>query len=184
MNISLGIRTHSGWAAIVAAGQHEGEWTIIARERLSMVDDAYAKAPYHAAENLSPEEARSLVDSAFTHIREVSYRNLRALVTRLHDSGHSIQGCAVLTGAPMPAWTTDEILAVHFRMHKAEGVLFQQQALRAAEDCGLTAIAVPEKQLKIDAAFMAALGKKFGPPWGADQKSALAAIIAAYHDQR
>jgi hypothetical protein len=44
----------------------------------------------------------------------------------------------------MPDWTTDEILAVHFRMHKAEGVLFQSALVRAAEKCKLNTLPVLE----------------------------------------
>ena len=86
---------------------------------------------------------------------------------------------------------TDEILAVHFRMHKAEGVLFPDALSRAAEKCKLPLVTVPEKRLdeiaeKEFAApiesvmkMIAALGKSAGPPWGKDQKTAaLAAIIA------
>jgi hypothetical protein len=56
--------------------------------------------------------------------------------------------CAVIVADPMPDWSTDEILAVHFRMHKAEGVLFPDALVRGARACGLDVIAIPEKQLK------------------------------------
>jgi hypothetical protein len=91
----------------------------------------------------------------------------------------------------MPEWSTEEILAVHFRMHKAEGVLFPDALARAAEACGLNLIRVPEKRLWEEAEkslevkhetlseTVASLGKVAGPPWGKDQKSAaLAAMIA------
>ena len=38
---------------------------------------------------------------------------------------------------PMPDWSVEEILAVHFRMHKAEGVLFRDALVEAANACGL-----------------------------------------------
>jgi len=92
---------------------------------------------------------------------------------------------------PMPDWTVDEILAVHFRMHKAEGVLFRDALARAAGACGLRFLGIPEKQLVEQAErvlatsvnslrkTIASLGKSMGPPWGKDQKDAsLAAMIA------
>jgi hypothetical protein len=91
----------------------------------------------------------------------------------------------------MPDWTVDEILAVHFRMHKAEGVLFRDALARATEACSLKLLRVPEKQLDEHAErtlatslsnlrkTIATLGKSAGPPWGKDQKdAALAAMIA------
>ena len=96
----------------------------------------------------------------------------------------------------LPDWTVDEILAVHFRMHKAEGVLFRDALARAARACGLRLLRVPEKQLDEHAEralaasinslgvnslrkTIASLGKSVGPPWGKDQKdAALAAMIA------
>jgi len=78
--------------------------------------------------------------------------------------------------------SVDEILAVHFRMHKAEGVLFRDVLLQAAADCGLRPVPVPEKQSGVDRRLqhtIATLGRSAGPPWGKDQKdAALAALIA------
>ena len=77
----------------------------------------------------------------------------------------------------MPDWTIEQILSVHMRMHKAEGVLFPAALVAAAEACGLNVVAIPEKELTLDDAVVA-LGKSVGPPWGKDQKSAaLAAMI-------
>jgi hypothetical protein len=57
---------------------------------------------------------------------------MRAALSRSHELGHEIVACAVLVPDPMPDWSTDEILAVHFRMHKAEGVLFPDVLVRGA----------------------------------------------------
>ena len=93
----------------------------------------------------------------------------------------------------MPDWTTDEILAVHFRMHKAEGVLFPDSLVQAARECGLNVIAIAEKRLSTHAERAIAmpmsrlmktietLGKSVGAPWGKDQKiAALAAMIGLH----
>ena len=37
----------------------------------------------------------------------------------------------------MPDWSTDEILAVHVRMHKAEGELFRDVLVAGASACDL-----------------------------------------------
>jgi hypothetical protein len=97
----------------------------------------------------------------------------------------------LVVGNPMPDWSVAAILAVHFRMHKAEGVLFRDVLAKAANDCELRLVPVPEKSLlqhaqsalKTSASSLSqqivALGKSVGAPWGKDQKEAtLAAMIA------
>ena len=86
---------------------------------------------------------------------------------------------------------TAEILAVHFRMHKAEGVLFPEALSNAATKLNVALVRVSAKTCEDDAAKrfgkrltqinenLALLGKMAGPPWGKDQKTAaLAAVIA------
>src|SRR5947207_5678180 len=102
---------------------------------------------------------------------------MRAALQRAREAGHDVVACAVLVPEPMPDWSTDEILAVHFRMHKAEGVLFPDAILRAAESAGLPVIAIRERQLsKIAESSLrstleklnetiAMIGRTVGPPW-------------------
>ena len=97
----------------------------------------------------------------------------------------------MLVGSGMPGWSTAEILAVHVRMHKAEGELFRNALVEGARACGFELITLPEKAAFDDAARrlgftstgldarIAALGKAAGPPWGQDQKEAAAAALVA-----
>jgi hypothetical protein len=116
---------------------------------------------------------------------------MKKSVKRVREYGFEVRSCGVLVGNPMPNWSTDEILAVHFRMHKAEGVLFREVLAEAARACDLKLAVVPEKTLleyaesklasRQDSLFetVALLGKSVGAPWGKDQKDAtLAAMIA------
>ncbi len=194
MKVSFGLKSHSGWAALVVVGTQSGRPTLVDRSRLELVDEAdasWAKQPYHAAENLRPDRARILVRRGVRSAHRNAVREMRRAVRRAREAGHQVAACAVLMGDPMPDWTVDEILAVHFRMHKAEGVLFRDALARASEACGLRFVAVPEKglieharrRLATQASFLretvASLGKSAGPPWGKDQKdAALAALIA------
>ena len=50
---------------------------------------------------------------------------MRAAVKRERERENEVAACAVLVGQSMPDWSVEEILAVHFRMHKAEGVPIQ-----------------------------------------------------------
>src|SRR5436190_22761480 len=81
-------------------------------------------ATYHAAEGLEPEAARRYVKGSIARAQRLATNVIRDAVKRAKAAGHDIAGCGILVGTGMPEWTTDEILAVHVRMHKAEGELF------------------------------------------------------------
>ena len=194
MKVAFGIKAHSGWAAMVVIGTPSDELQIINRYRIELVEKdeaSWAKQPYHAAEHLERGEARKLVKSGLVKANRISFRKMRAAVERERQTGNEVVACAVLMGDPMPDWSVDEILAVHIRMHKAEGALFRNALARAAEACGLKFVGIPEKRLDEHAELalaasanksrktIASLGKSVGPPWGKDQKDAsLAAAIA------
>lgn len=191
MKVAFGVKAHSGWAAFVVLGIRDGEFAIVDRRRIELVEEEWAKQPYHAAEEMKGAEARDLVGRGIDAARRIALREMRAAVKREKDRKNEVVACAVLTGNPMPDWSVDEILSVHFRMHKAEGVLFRDVLARATESCGLKLVAIPEKQLMKHAEKalgvtgralvrnVAALGKLVGPPWGKDQKdAALAAMVA------
>src|SRR5262245_28391537 len=119
MRTALGLRAHSGWAALVALGEARGALEVVLRERLALVreeDAHWAGQPYHAAEELLPEDARDVVARAIASARKLAVQALRAAKERVTEQGHEIAACAVLVGDGMPAWSVEEILAVHFRM--------------------------------------------------------------------
>jgi hypothetical protein len=194
MKVAFGMKAHSGWAALVVLGTRSGELQVVDRRRMELVEKneaSWAKQPYHAAEDLNPDDARALVRQGLEAAHRIAIREMRTAVERAREVGDKVTACAVLVVDPMPDWTVDEILAVHLRMHKAEGVLFRDALAGAAAACGLRLVRVPEKQLDEHAEralgssanslrnTIASLGKLVGPPWGKDQKdAALAAMIA------
>lgn len=195
MRIAVGFKAHSGWAVLVAVGLSSKDIQVIDRRRIELIKPGatWAKQPYHAAEELPTEEARRLVERGVESAHRVADKEMRALVERSRKAGHEIIGCAVLIGTPMPEWTTDQILSVHMRMHKAEGILFPTALARAAEACQMKVRTIFEKSLSTRAAEsfdladamekITLLGKSVGAPWGKDQKAAtLAAIIALTED--
>lgn len=186
MRIAAGFKAHSGWAALVVIGASDDGFLVVDRRRIELVDpdDAgWAKQPYHAAAELPAAKARQLVERAISSAHRIAAKEVRAFVKRSHEAGHEIAGCAVLIGSPMPDWTVEQILSVHVRMHKAEGVLFPAALAAAVEGCDLNLVTIPEKELpaRADAATvkkLPELGKSAGPPWGKDQKNAaLAAML-------
>src|SRR6185436_7003343 len=94
---------------------------------------------------------QKLVKQGTAAAYQTAQRELLATVKSLRKQHCEIVACAVLVPSAMPAWSVAEILAVHFRMHKAEGVLFPEALATAAEKCGLNLIRIPEKQLNEEA---------------------------------
>ena len=193
MKAVIGLKAHSGWAALVALGFGKAAPEVVDRRRIDLFEPGgeWVKAPYHAAEDLKPAEARELVDRGVKAAHRHAARALREAVKRLRGLGHAPVACAVLSGAPMPSWTTAEILAVHFRMHKAEGALWRDALGEGASVAGLEVVPVPEKELQQVAprvlgepwraivAQVEAYKAQVGPPWGRDQKdAAIAALVA------
>ncbi|HEY6803655.1 MAG TPA: hypothetical protein VI306_08760 [Pyrinomonadaceae bacterium] len=193
MKITFGFAAHSGWAALVILGGPLEEPEVIDRRRVDLVQEEWAKAPYHAAEELEAVEARKLVQLGVQAAHKNAKRQMKDLIKWTQKYDYELAGCAVLMGNPMPSWSTDEILAVHFRMHKAEGVLFRKALASAAENCGLKLFRVPEKDLDNYSlktlaipftrvqTILTQLGKAIGPPWTKDQKDATLAAMIALH---
>jgi nucleotide-binding universal stress UspA family protein len=187
MEVAFGFKAHSGWAALVALGARDGVLEVVERRRLELVakrDGEWPGQPYHQAEGLTPARAKAVVRSGIDEAYRLAERELRRAVRSAEDSGHRVSVCAVLVGDPMPKWTTEEILSVHFRMHQAEGALYRDALGRAVQRCRLRLVTIREKSLagRVETALgkrAALLGKSLGPPWGKDQKdAALACMIA------
>jgi len=170
--VALGFKARTGRAILVilAAGEHGPQ--VFERSEVALLPEGEF-APYHAAEDLEPLAARQ-------HVK----RSIRSAAAR------------VLVGPGMPDWSTDEILAVHFRMHKAEGELFRDVLVQGARECGI-ALTTPPQKSALDAAAkllgatrarldaeLAALGKSAGAPWGAHQKEAAAAALVVLNGRR
>ena len=194
MRAAFGLKAHSGWAVLVVIGSEGNDLHVLDRRRIELAEDTgteWPGQPYHAADGLPPAQARKIVNRGIDAARRCAVAQMRSATRRVREAGHEIAACAVLMPAPMPDWSTEEILAVHFRMHKAEGVMYPDALARAANACGVELVAIAEKSLGAQAEKaltmplgtatkkIVALGKSVGPPWGADQKNAtLAAMIA------
>jgi len=191
MKVAFGMTAHSGWAALVVVGKRDGDFVVGDRRRMELVEDEWARQPYHAAQHLKPDAARDVVKRGVEAAYRIALRETREAVKRERERDNEVAACAVLVGNPMPDWRVEEILTVHFRLHKAEGVLFRDALSQAARTCGLRLVTIPEKSLtkhaegalgtplSVLSKELTAMGKAVGPPWGRDQKdAALAAMIA------
>jgi len=191
VKVAFGVKAHSGWAALVVLGKRDGDLVVVDRRRVGLVEEDWAKQPYHTAAVLKPDAAGDVVKRGVEAAHRIALREMCGAVRGEKERENEVTACAVLVGSPMPDWSIEEILAVHFRLHKAEGVLFREALAHATTACGLRLVAIPEKLLTsyaeralgipaIDLVKkVTVLGKAFGAPWGKDQKdAALAALVA------
>ena len=190
MRVAFGLKARTGRAVLVAIGGDLGAPQFVERAELKLLPEG-AFAPYHAAEKLEPAAAQKSVRRDVAAAHRLAAKGLGDAARRLARAGHDVVGCAALVGPPLPDWSTAEIIAVHVRMHQAEGVLFREVLVAGAKACQLALTTLPEKTA-LDAAAMAlgvtraqldakiaALGKQAGAPWGRDQKEAAAAALVA-----
>jgi hypothetical protein len=196
VRVALGLKARTGRALLVAVAGDVHDARLIERSQIQLLPDG-AWAPYHAAEGLDPPDARASVRRSIAAAHQLATSGIRDAARRVAEAGHELCGCGVLIGTGMPDWSTDDILAVHVRMHQAEGELFRDVLVAGARACDLDLTTLPKKSALDDAATMlgltrtrldahlAALGRSAGPPWGKDQKeAAAAAFVALKHAKR
>ena len=189
MRVALGLKARTGRAILVAVGASP-QLQVVERTEIKLLP-AGDFAPYHAAEGLPSAAAQKQVARSIASAHRLAEAGIRQAIETLSDAGHETCGCGVLIGGGMPSWSTDEILAVHVRMHQAEGELFRAVLVAGARACGFIPPTLHEKTAWDEAATMlglsrteletrlVALGKSVGAPWGKDQKEAAAAALVA-----
>jgi hypothetical protein len=196
---ALGLRAHSGWAALVAvagslrstAGPPAPSMTsvpgaacVIIRRRIELAAPGIPKQPYHAAAELGLAEAEELLRRCADGARSLAQDALRTVIDELQGRNHEVVGCGILLAAGRPATTLANTLASHALIHAAEGELFRDALVHAAETLGLPVARVRERDLFARGAAefglsvdelerrVTAMGRVLGPPWRQDEKSA------------
>lgn len=184
MDVALGFRPHSGWAAtlVVALGP-----TVVARHRVELADRPLPVQPYHAAAGLPPDEAAALVADA----TDEAYGAARRALADLTDA-HRVVGVAIVAGAGTVREDVplERALTAHGTLHAAEGELYRDALADAADGLRLPVTLVGPREterlgrhlLGCDAEDLRArltdLGRPLGPPWTKDHKDALIAALA------
>jgi hypothetical protein len=185
---ALAFKPRTGRAILVMLAGSYGGARVVERSEIPLLP-AGEFATYHAAKELKQADAAGYVKGSIARAQHLATGAVREAAKRCAEAGHELSGCAVLVGTGMPAWTADEILAVHARMHKAEGEMFRGVLVEAVRACGLELTTLPDKTA-IDSAAkrlgmtrarldtcLAALGRAAGPPWSKYQKEAAAAAL-------
>jgi hypothetical protein len=188
--VALGLRAHSGWAALVAVAGSAHQPAVVERRRLDTADPAIpgSKQPYHAAEGWELDKATEYLRRCTARSRELACEAFRSVISDLKKKGYKVASCGVLLGSSKVLPPLASILAAHPLIHTAEGQMFRDVLVHASRRCRLPVTGVKERELFPQAAarlrlpagklqgLIAALGRDLGPPWTADQK--LAALVA------
>jgi hypothetical protein len=116
---------------------------------------------------------------------------IRDLISVISGMGTTVVGACVPGGNARLPHALPDILAVHARIHAAEGAFYRDVLADACTQAGLLVSRAPERDIPALAGKalgssderlrerLVVLGKSLGPPWGEDQRVAtLAAFIA------
>jgi hypothetical protein len=192
---AVGFRVHSGWAAMVAVGQEKGRPSVLARERVHLVETfSYTfRQPYHTAEKMALEEGREFIAGVREEARRLAQGAIRRLHTDMPRQGYKLVRCGLLLASGRPLPVLEKVLASHALIHTADGELFREAILYASARCGLREFTIKDKEL-LDAAGRTfrvkpadllrqatELGRPLGAPWSQDEKFATLAAWLALH---
>ena len=181
---AFGVRSHSGWAILVAIAGTTAEPAIIGRRRIELSGEGHPKQPYHEAEPLKLKEAEALIRLCNEASRGLAVRAFRGTIGSVRREGHEVVGCGLLlaSGRALPALA--DVLASHALIHAAEGEMFREALRLASRTCGLPLTEVKERELwdrcaEVLRVPLPALkrrlddwGRSLGPPWRQDEKYA------------
>lgn len=186
----LGLRVHSGWAALVVVAGLPDRPAVIDRRRVVIADPAIAgsKQPYHAAEGWPLPRAREYLECCTRSTKLLAGRAVRAVVKDVQARGHTVVGCGLLTASGRPVPTLEQALSSHAMLHTAEGEFFRNALIAASNESNVPVTPVKEKELftRVTADLgmrvaalerrLTKLGRLLGPPWSRDEK--FAALVA------
>src|SRR5947207_11149862 len=143
MAVSVGFRAHTGWAAAVVLGGPPRQPVVQSRHRVELAAGIDPPAVYHHAREIgSVEKAAPLVDAAERAAAQQAGQFLDSL--GLGGGLAAVAAVGVVlggSGRPLPA--LEAILPVHALLHAAEGALYRDALVAAANKRGIPVVAVP-----------------------------------------
>ncbi|HKV38291.1 MAG TPA: hypothetical protein VJX67_03695 [Blastocatellia bacterium] len=192
---ALGLRAHSGWAALVVATGPLNSPIVVDRRRIELIDKTAGgmAQPYHAAEGMDLQQAGELIDTCTNQTRKMAREAFREVITACSVKHFKVIGCGILLGSGRPLGTLESTLASHTLIHTAEGELYRGALLAAARSSRLAITSLKERELFERAAAalglpeeelqsrISEMGRPLGPPWTQDQKHATLIAWMALH---
>jgi hypothetical protein len=173
--IVIGVTARTGSAVAVVLSGPAGTPRFWARREIELIPPGLPAQPYHAAAGLDLAAAGQLIGQVAHDSEQAAAAGLRVLA----DLGPARASCAVavvVKAVSVPDRLQD-VLRSHAWMHAAEGMLYRQAVLAAAQECGWRAHAVELPLLPTAEHALAALGQAAGRPWRRAEKDAARAAI-------
>src|SRR5262249_55633322 len=141
---AIGLRSHSGWAALVALSGPLESPAVLDRRRIDIADRRIdgSLQPYHAAEEMGLPKAEAYLARCTAAADRLAPAALAEAVDRARGKGQTVAACGLLlaSGRPLPALPA--ILKSHALIHTADGEHFRAALTHAAGGCGLPVLAV------------------------------------------
>ena len=183
---------HAGWAHLVCVAAPGIVPSVIARRRVTLIDEGLPTMPYHHESiGMREDEANALIAGVQRSIAARASRALQGLVTDLLPAYSPV---ALAIREPPFAELPETVATVRqsYRLQcAADGMMYQLALCRAARDLGLevhlcrrgdeTAEAAAELGVHADdvESFVSGTGRPSGAPWTQEHRRAYAAGIAA-----
>jgi hypothetical protein len=163
---------------------------VVSRRRIDLADPKIPRPvqPYHAAQQMKLKDAEAYIGRFTEEADEFATQAIQTAIQELRKESYHVVACGIVIGSGRTTPTVEAALASHPLLHTAEGELFRNAIIHAAERCGLLVSRVREKEaLAVGAeklgfhlerlqSHLTDLGRSMGPPWGQDQK--LASLMA------
>lgn len=195
VHAALGLRAHSGWAVLVAITGPARAPNILDRRRIELIDASApgSAQPYHAAAEMELSQGEELIGRAIASSRLLATKALRAVIAELRKKGYDTSACGIVTASGKALPPLPSVLASHALIHTAEGEMFREALAYASQRTDLQPLRIPEKELFAAGHArlgipedqlkrrLAELGKRIGPPWRQDEKSATVVAALALH---
>ena len=172
----IGVVTRTGSAVAVALTGPADAPRFRARREFGLTRPGLTPQPYHAAASLDLAAAAQLIGQVGRGAEEAAAAGLRS-VADLLPARASTEVAVVVKAVSVPDRLPD-VLRSHAWMHAAEGVLYRQAVLAAAQECGWTARAVERSSLPAAESVLAVFGRAAGRPWRQIEKDAARAALA------
>ena len=181
---ALGLRAHSGWAALVVVTGHPHFPEVIGRKKIELVDSTIpgSKMPYHTAEEMPLKEAKRYIDRCTARTGLLARKEFGSVIDDLQKKGIEVIGCGYLLSSARPLPALEGILASHPLIHTAEGEFFRNALSDASAHYNLPVTRIKEREVYNVASGKFGLseeelqkrindlGKILGPPWRQDEK--------------
>jgi hypothetical protein len=179
----IGVSDHGGWAVLVTVA---ADGTILDRRRVELVDEDLPKIPHHSeAQALPLHDGVALVE----RVRASAERHAKLVLDAVAEAvSGRILGVALRLCPELPP-TIAERITDYRAQNVADWVMYRRALAGAAEARGWAVLWYDAKKVFEEAgkalriedvdAHLLQLRKSIGPPWGKDQRVAMAAAIVA-----